>query len=305
MIRLLIVGLVCLMTTVPAWGRQSASSVRDGAKLFSEAAVREAVAQLDRIAKQHGFPIVIETVDALPANEGIDEEATARFQKEGGRSLYVLLSKREAKTSKAMAPRSVENKVAPAKLAAIRDAFTDDFRQRRFDDGLRAAVATIAKSLEGVIVGPDLVVRDQVRLNLAGARIVVAGAEAKAMEMGLKVNIAVVDDGGHPMALIRMDGARPASAYTAITKATSAATTRLATGPFPPGTTAPDLLLNLSIQNAASASGGKFTTLFGGVPITVEGQVIGAIGVGGGTGEQDAEIAKAGVALFLKQLGGP
>lgn len=110
--------------------------------------------------------------------------------------------------------------------------------------------------------------------------------------MDLKVNIAVVNDGGHLLAFERMDGARPASAYTAMTKATTAATFRQATGPLPAGTHDPDVLLNLSLQNAAQASGGKLTTLLGGIPVEVSGQVIGGVGVGGGTGEQDAEIAR-------------
>jgi glc operon protein GlcG len=120
--------------------------------------------------------------------------------------------------------------------------------------------------------------------------------------MNLKMNIAVVDDGGHLLSFARMDGARPASGYTAITKATTAATFRQETGPLPKGTTSPDPLLNLSIQNAAAASGGKITTLFGGVPVLVDGQVIGGVGVGGGSGEQDAQVAKAGVEAFLSDL---
>lgn len=140
-----------------------------------------------------------------------------------------------------------------------------------------------------------LVTRHQIKLNLSGAETALQASKAKAAEMKLKVNIAVVDDGGHLLAFARLDGARPASLYTAITKATSSATFRAATGPVPPGVEKPDPLLNLSVQNAAAVSGGKFTTLFGGVPIVVDGQVIGAIGVGGASGEQDAEIAKAGV----------
>jgi glc operon protein GlcG len=62
--------------------------------------------------------------------------------------------------------------------------------------------------------------------------------------------------------------------------------------------------LNLSLQNAAAASGGKLTTLKGGVPVLVDNQVIGAVGVGGGTGEQDAEVAKAGIAELMKRLNG-
>lgn len=121
--------------------------------------------------------------------------------------------------------------------------------------------------------------------------------------MHLNMNIAVVDDGGHLLAFERMDGARPASAYTALTKATSAATMRQPTGPLPSGTAEPDPLLNLSLQNAAQSSGGKITTLHGGVPVTVDGQVIGAVGVGGGTGEQDAQVARAGVQALIEQLG--
>jgi glc operon protein GlcG len=58
------------------------------------------------------------------------------------------------------------------------------------------------------------------------------------------------------------------------------------------------VIVTLALPAAASASGAKITTLFGGVPIVVDGQVIGAVGVGGGTGEQDAEIAKAGAAAI-------
>ncbi len=123
--------------------------------------------------------------------------------------------------------------------------------------------------------------------------------------MGLKENIAVVDEGGHLLAFGRMDGARPASIYTAITKATTAATVRLPSGPFPPGTQQADPLLNLSLENAAAASGGKLTTLYGGLPVIVDGQVIGGVGVGGGTGEQDVQVARAGVQAFNDHLAAP
>ena len=53
------------------------------------------------------------------------------------------------------------------------------------------------------------------------------------------------------------------------------------------------------------ASGGKVTTLYGGVPVVVDGQVIGAVGVGGGSGEQDAQVARAGVQAFTEQLAKP
>lgn len=126
-------------------------------------------------------------------------------------------------------------------------------------------------------------------------------AKKKAASLGLKCNIAVVDDGGHLLAFARMDGARPASVATAITKAVSAATFRQNTGPLPVKGE-PDVLLSLSLQ---VASGGKITALKGGVPILIDGQVVGAIGVGGGTGEQDAEVANAGIQSLLDQLAVP
>jgi glc operon protein GlcG len=149
---------------------------------------------------------------------------------------------------------------------------------------------------------PPLVARNLPRITLAGAELILEAAQAKAREMDLLVNIAVVDDGGHPIAFARMDGARPASAYTAITKATAAATLRQSTGPLPPGGE-PNVLLNLSLEHTAAAGGGKVTTLFGGVPVVLDGQVAGAVGVGGATGQQDAEIAKAGIARLLEEIG--
>jgi glc operon protein GlcG len=146
-----------------------------------------------------------------------------------------------------------------------------------------------------------LVTRNRVQLNLAGAESILEAAKKKAAALGLKCNIAIVDDGGHLLSFARMDSARPASGATALTKAISAATFRQETGTLP-AKGEPDLLLSLSIQNAALASGGKITTLKGGVPIVVDGQVIGAVGVGGGSGEQDVEVAKAGIQALLDGL---
>jgi glc operon protein GlcG len=146
-----------------------------------------------------------------------------------------------------------------------------------------------------------LVSRGRIQLNLAGAEMILASARRQATALGLKVNVAVVDDGGHLLAFARMDGGRPASAATALTKAVSAATFRQETGPLPVRGE-PDLLLNLSLQNAAAAGGGRVTSLKGGVPVIVDGQVIGAVGVGGGTGEQDVQVARAGIQALVDAL---
>jgi glc operon protein GlcG len=164
-----------------------------------------------------------------------------------------------------------------------------------------ALAAWPARAAEEKPSDSALVSRGRVQLNLSGAEKILEAAKRKAAAMGLKVNIAVVDDGGHLLAFARMDGARPASGYTAQTKAVSAATFRQETGTLP-SKGEPDLLLNLSLQNAAAAGGGKMTTLKGGVPVVIDGQVIGAVGVGGGSGEQDAEVAKAGIQALLDEL---
>jgi glc operon protein GlcG len=163
-------------------------------------------------------------------------------------------------------------------------------------------LVAVAAPAPGQDAEPGLVTRNQVRLNLKGADLALAAAREKAAGLKVAVNIAVVDDGGHLIAFARMDGARPGSAPTATTKAAAAATFRQPTGPLP-AKGEPDPLLSLGVVLAAAAGGGKATPLKGGIPIVVDGQVIGAVGVGGATGEQDAEVAGAGVDALLKALG--
>ena len=158
-----------------------------------------------------------------------------------------------------------------------------------------------ARSQDNGATEAPLVTRGRIQLNLAGAETILTAARHKASSMKLKMNIAVVDEGGHLLAFARMDGARPASGTTAMTKAVSAATFRQETGTLP-AKGEPDMLLSLSIQNAAMASGGRITTLKGGVPVEFDGQIIGAVGCGGGTGDQDAQIAKAGIQALNEEL---
>lgn len=167
---------------------------------------------------------------------------------------------------------------------------------------LATFLASLSLSTTARAAEPALVTRDRIELNLAGAELIVAAAKEKAAAMGVKVNVYVVDDGGHPLAFARMDGAPAASAYTALTKAASAATFRPESGPLPPGGEVVDVQLSLSVQNAAAASGWKNTTLKGGVAIVVDGQSIGGVGVGGATGEQDAEVAKAAIQTLVERL---
>ncbi len=307
---------------------RTTSEINDGAGMFSDAGLRRARSDLAEVERKYRVPVVIETIESL-RGQTIDEVAVRRAEQLDFKGIFVLIAKQDHKLE-AIAARPIRDELGRDRLHAIRDAISREFRNQNLDAGLlkgvQAASAALAEvrslpvprgrepeptpaggTTSGSSSSSSLVHHGQVRLNLAGARKAMAGAEAKAAQEGWKMNLAVVDDGGHLLAFARMDGARPASVATATTKAVSAATYRMPTGPLPgtPAGKEPDLLLNLSIQNAAADSGGKVTSLLGGLPIVVDGQVIGALGVGGGTGEQDAEVAKAGVTAFLAGLQAP
>jgi len=114
----------------------------------------------------------------------------------------------------------------------------------------------------------------------------------KAAEIGVPQCIAIVDTGGHLLAFARMDGAKFHAQRSATQKAITAASTRGATGAAPQ-----DFGVNLSL-----ATGGMTTNLKGGLPILRDGQLVGAVGIGSGTGEQDVEVAQAGIAALEKAL---
>ena len=137
-------------------------------------------------------------------------------------------------------------------------------------------------------------IRQAPRLTHRGARSIVEAAEAKARQIGVPQCIAVVDEGGHLLAFSRMDGGKISSVQVALTKAVSAATRRTPTGPMP---SAQDASLLLSI-GLPLATGGSITPIRGGLPIVVDGQVVGGIGVSSGTEEQDVECAEAGLAAL-------
>ena len=118
---------------------------------------------------------------------------------------------------------------------------------------------------------------------------ILAAARQEAQQQGWIVSIAVVDDGGHPLALERLDGATPSSAYIATEKARTAALGRRESKGF-------EDMVNGG--RTAFLSAPLLTSLEGGVPVSVEGQVIGAVGVSGVKAEQDAQIAKVGIAAL-------
>jgi glc operon protein GlcG len=136
-----------------------------------------------------------------------------------------------------------------------------------------------------------MLTRDNIRLTLQGARAILAGAEAKANAMRVPMNIAVVDEGGHLLTFARMDGVKLSSIAVAMTKAVSAALRRTPSGPTPSSEN-PNLILTIGLS---FASHGNLTGIRGGLPLFVEGQCVGAIGVSGGTEDEDVQVAQAGV----------
>ena len=121
------------------------------------------------------------------------------------------------------------------------------------------------------------------KLTLAGAQKLLDAAIAKAREMKVPECICIVDTGGQLLAMARMDGAFALSIDTALRKAQTAASYGVPTGGIAAGI---DLKL-------AVATEGKRINLPGGLPVIVDGHIVGAIGVGSGTGEEDREVAAA------------
>lgn len=116
---------------------------------------------------------------------------------------------------------------------------------------------------------------------------ILAAARDEAQRNEWKVSIAVVDDGGHPLALERLDGCAPIAAYIATEKARSAALGRRDTKGY-------EEMVNGG--RTAFVSAPLLTSLEGGLPVVVDGQVIAAVGVSGVKAEQDAQVAAAGIA---------
>ncbi|WP_010170934.1 heme-binding protein [Pseudomonas sp. PAMC 25886] len=110
-------------------------------------------------------------------------------------------------------------------------------------------------------------------------------ARAEAHNHQWAVTIAIVDDGGHPLALERLDGCAAISAYIAVEKARTSALGRRESKGY-------EDMVNGGRHAFLSAP--LLTSLEGGVPIFVDGQVIGAVGVSGVKAEQDAQVARAG-----------
>ncbi len=139
------------------------------------------------------------------------------------------------------------------------------------------------------------------RLERAEARAMVAAALDKAADLKVPQTCCVTDDGGFPIALERMDGARVTGPQIAWNKAFTAAGHKRSTHLFNTPPNGPALPGNEAFGIQWSFEG-RFAVFVGGFPVVVDGAVVGGIGMSGGNGEQDTACALAGLDALAKLL---
>jgi uncharacterized protein GlcG (DUF336 family) len=132
-----------------------------------------------------------------------------------------------------------------------------------------------------------------VSVNLDDARKIIAAGERKALEIGIPYNIAVADAGGGLVSHIRMDGAWLGSVDIAINKAWTARAFDAATEDLAHLTQSGQSLFGLSTTNDS-----RVVIFGGGIPLKVDGVVVGAVGASGGSVEQDVAVARAAASGF-------
>ncbi|WP_107341771.1 GlcG/HbpS family heme-binding protein [Agrobacterium pusense] len=135
------------------------------------------------------------------------------------------------------------------------------------------------------------------RLSLDDAKLLISGAREKAAAIGVPMCIAVTDESGQLIAFERMDGGKVTSTIIAQDKAYTAAGAKRSTESYgvasQPGSPA---------YGINSAIGGRLLVVAGGLPVIVDGEVVGGIGLSSGTPAQDTECAQAGVDAFLQTI---
>jgi glc operon protein GlcG len=131
-------------------------------------------------------------------------------------------------------------------------------------------------------------------LTLADVKIIAAGCESEALRQNMAVTIAIADEGGHLLWLQRLDGAPLISMDIATGKAHTAAMGRRPSKSFA------DRIAGG--ETSVLSMPGGLTFLEGGEPIVVDGVCVGAVGVSGVKSSEDAQIARAGIGIFLENL---
>jgi uncharacterized protein GlcG (DUF336 family) len=130
-------------------------------------------------------------------------------------------------------------------------------------------------------------------VTLADARRVIAAAEKKADEIGQPMNIAVADEGGNLVSHVRMDGAWIGSIDVSINKAFTSRAFDISTKDLAAHSQSGGQFFGIHGSNH-----GRIMIFAGGIPLKRDGKVVGAIGVSGGSGDQDHAVAEAGAKAF-------
>jgi len=130
-------------------------------------------------------------------------------------------------------------------------------------------------------------------VTLADARRITAAAEEKAQEIKQPMNIAVVDAGGNLVSHVRMDGAWMGSIDISINKAWTSRAFDISTKDLAGNSQSGDQFFGIHVSNH-----GRVMIFAGGIPLKRDGKVVGAIGVSGGSGQQDHAVAEAGAEAF-------
>lgn len=136
------------------------------------------------------------------------------------------------------------------------------------------------------------------RLSVAEAAILLEGARLKATELAIPMCTAVTDESGHLITFERMDGGKISSISIAIDKAFTGAVARKGTHVYNQLCVPGKSTFGIHVTN-----GGHFSIIGGGLPVTVNGAIVGGVGVSSGTADEDLIVAEAAVAWFRERTG--
>ena len=134
-------------------------------------------------------------------------------------------------------------------------------------------------------------------LSLDEAQLMLDAAQKKAEELGVPQVLCVADMAGYPIALRRLDGGKVTSVQIAMNKAFTAAGHRKPTHHYK------NALPGEEAFGIFTQHDGRFTVFVGGLPIVLDGKVVGGIAASGGNGEQDVACCEAGIAALMDRLG--
>ena len=136
------------------------------------------------------------------------------------------------------------------------------------------------------------------RLSHEDALVLISGAREKSREIGVPMCISIVDESGNLIAFERMDGGKVTSITISADKAYTAAAARKATHEYNAVNVPGNLAFGIHTE-----VGGRISSVGGGLPVIVKGEVVGGIGLSSGTPAQDMECAEAGLKRFYQTIG--